>query len=223
MNNFYQFKQIDETVTELSIYGDITSWVWDEAEMSADKFRAQLDAVSTPNLNVRINSYGGEVKEALAIYNMLQDFKGKVTTINDGFACSAAASIFMAGAERIMNTGSLLMIHNAWTYAAGNANELRKQADDLDKISNSTIELYKKSGLSEEELKQLFDAETWLTADEAVEYGFATSKREESVKQSLESNALSRTVMKLKELESQLNSQPEEPVKKSSWDGFFKS
>ena len=78
--------------------------------------------------------------------------------------------------ERIMNESSLLMIHNAWTYAMGNSAELRKQADDLEKITQASVEAYKShSSLSEEEIKTLMDNETWILPEEALSYGFATT------------------------------------------------
>lgn len=124
---------------------------------------------------MHINSYGGEVAEGLAIYNTLKNSDMKVTTICDGFACSAASVIFMAGDERIINEASLLMIHNAWTYANGNATELRKAAEDLDKITQASVNAYvSQAVISEDEIKKLMDNETWITAQEAVEYGFAT-------------------------------------------------
>ena len=85
----------------------------------------------------------------------------------------------MAGDERIMSNASLLMIHNAWTMALGNANELRKQADDLDKITQASINAYMNHvSISEKELKELLDNETWLDCNEALEKGFATIIRE---------------------------------------------
>lgn len=163
----------------INIYGDITSWAWEElGEYSAVILSRQLaelgDDVS--KINVYINSYGGEVAEGLAIYNALKRHKAKVVTYCDGFAASIASVIFMAGDERIMNDSSLLMIHNAWSYGMGNAEELRKQADDLDKITQASVIAYKAhSTLSEAEIKELMDNETWILPDEALEYGFATT------------------------------------------------
>ena len=140
-------------------------------------------------INVYINSYGGEVAEGLAIYNALRRHKAKVTTYCDGFACSIASVIFMAGDERIMNEASLLMIHNAWTWAWGNAAELRKQADDLEKITQASVEAYKAhSSLSEEEIKNLMDNETWILPEEALSYGFAT-KIDKTEKEKASQNA----------------------------------
>lgn len=161
----------------INIYGDITSWPWLEGDVSAANLSKQLEELSdVTEISVYINSYGGEVAEGLAIYNSLRRHKAKITTICDGFAASIASVIFMAGDERVMNDASLLMIHNAWTVCSGNAQELRKQADDLEKITSASVAAYKAhSSLSEDEIKALMDDETWITPDEAMEYGFATS------------------------------------------------
>lgn len=174
--NYFSLEKAEQTAT-INIYGDITSWAWEElGEMSAVNLSKQLDALGdVDKIDVYINSYGGEVAEGLAIYNALKRHKAKVTTYCDGFACSIASVIFMAGDERVMNESSLLMIHNAWTYAVGNAEELRKQAEDLEKITQASVEAYKShSNLSEEEIKELMDNETWILPTEALEYGFAT-------------------------------------------------
>lgn len=182
---FYSLVQNGDTA-DINIYGDITSWPWEElGEVSANNLSKQLaDLSGVATINVHISSYGGEVKEGLAIYNALKSHPAKVRTICDGFACSIASVIFMAGEERIMNDASLLMIHNAWTYAMGNAAELRKQAEDLEKITQASVNAYMThSSLSEEEVKTLMDAETWLLPAEALEYGFATSIVEDDSKQ----------------------------------------
>lgn len=173
---FYSLEQ-SGTEANLSIYGDITSWPWMEGDVSAVNLSKQLDAMEgVSNINVYINSYGGEVAEGLAIYNALKRHPAQVTTYCDGFACSIASVIFMAGDKRVMNEASLLMIHNAWTWAEGNAAELRKQADDLETITNASVAAYmSKATISEEEVRALMDAETWLEPSKALEYGFATS------------------------------------------------
>lgn len=204
MKKPYEFKQTGD-ITELLIYGDITSFQWFESDVSSFDFANELNSIET-NLLVRINSYGGEVAEGLAIYNLLKDFKQDVTTICDGFACSAASIIFMAGTKRIMPKSSLLLIHNAWNVATGDANALRKQAEDLDKITSPSVEIYKSvSNLSQEEIKSMMDVETWITAEEALKYGFATEIKELEAKQSAKDSVLYQLVMKNKALEKQLN------------------
>ena len=174
---FFSLVKEKQTAT-LNIYGDITSWPWEElGEVSAVNLSRQLEALGdVEQIDVYINSYGGEVAEGLAIYNALRRHKAKVRTYCDGFACSIASVIFMAGDERVMNESSLLMIHNAWTMAIGNSAELRKQADDLEKITQASVEAYKShSSLSEKEIKKLMDNETWILPEEALSYGFATT------------------------------------------------
>ncbi len=179
MKNKYFSMEKSGQEANINIYGDITSWAWEElGEVSAVTLSRQLGELGDDisKINVYINSYGGEVAEGLAIYNALKRHKAKVTTYCDGFACSIASVIFMAGDERIMNDSSLLMIHNAWSYGVGNADQLRKQADDLDKITEASVTAYKAhSTLSEEEIRNLMDEETWILPEEALEYGFATS------------------------------------------------
>lgn len=214
-NNFYQLTNINEDSAELYIYGDITSYKWYEDDVCVYDMANELSGLNGKSLKVRINSYGGEVAQGLAIYNLLKSYSGEVTTLCDGFACSAASVIFMAGKNRVMPRSSLLMIHNAWTYASGDANDLRKAADEIEKITQPSIEIYKSnSSLSEEEIKKMMDDETWITADEALSYGFATEISEESVQQSVRDDMMSRIVLKNKKLEKQLKEleQTREPV-----------
>lgn len=190
---YFQLTQNNNEV-DIQIYGDITSWDWFESDVSSYTLSKQIESLECDVINVYINSYGGEVAEGLAIYNQLKRHKAKVKTICDGFACSAASVVFMAGDERVMSTASLLMIHNAWSWASGNANDLRKQADDLDKITQASINAYMQEvNVTEEELKQMLDDETWLTPQEALDMEFITTivnekdsdKASQSVKKSL--------------------------------------
>lgn len=185
---YYSMEKSGQEVT-INIYGDIGASFWNDG-ITANSLKKEIDELSdVSTINVYINSYGGVVSEGLAIYNALKRHKAKVKTYCDGFAASIASVIFMAGDERIMNEASLLMIHNAWTYAEGNAEELRKTADDLEKITQASINAYlANSTLSEEEIKNLMDAETWITPEEAIEYGFATSI-DKTEKKSVSQNA----------------------------------
>lgn len=161
---------------DVYIFGDITSWEWYESDVSSYTLSKELQGLDVDVINVHINSYGGEVSEGLAIYNTLKNHKAKVNTICDGFACSVAAVIFMAGDERIMNIASVAMIHPVLTMVQGNADALRKVADDLEIITQVTIEAFKQHvNISDEKLKELLDAETWLSPQMALEMGFATS------------------------------------------------
>ena len=178
MKNKYYALEISGKEADIYIFGDITSWEWFENDVSSYTLSKELQALDPDieTINVHINSYGGEVAEGLAIYNLLRNHKAKVRTYCDGFACSIASVIFMAGDERIMNNASLLMIHNAWMYTARNADKLRKDADDLEKITQASINAYMQHvNITEDKLKELLDEETWLLPSEALEMGFATS------------------------------------------------
>lgn len=176
-SKFFQLVHDNEsTNADLYIFGDICAWpIESVGEQSGVSIVRQLKELDADEIRVHINSYGGDVAEGLAIYNVLREHKAKITTICDGFACSAASVVFMAGDKRVMQPASLLMIHNAWTVAMGNAAELRKTADDIETITQASVEAYKKvATISEEEIKALMDAETWILPKDAVEYGFAT-------------------------------------------------
>lgn len=200
---YFQLTQNNNEV-DIQIYGDITSWEWFDSDVSSYTLSKQIEGLECDQINVYINSYGGEVAEGLAIYNQLKRHKAKVKTVCDGFACSAASVIFMAGDERVMSTASLLMIHNAWTYASGNAKELRKQADDLDTITQASINAYMQEvNITEEELRQMLDNETWISPQEAIEKGFITSivneREAEQVSQSVKKSLIKMIVNSKKE------------------------
>lgn len=175
MNKYYSLVT-ENNEASIDIYGDITSWEWLESDVSSYTLAKEIEGLDVDVINVYINSYGGEVAEGLAIYNQLKRHKAKIKTYDDGFACSAASVIFMAGDERIMANSSLLMIHNVWMYTAGNANQLRKQADVLDTITQASINAYMNCvNITEDELKEMLDNETWIAPADALEMGFATS------------------------------------------------
>lgn len=217
---FYQLTNVSEDSATLYIYGDITSIKLFENDVCVYDLAKEIGDLNGKSLTVRINSYGGEVAEGLAIYNLLKSYAGEVTTICDGFACSAASVVFMAGTKRIMPRSSLLMIHNAWTRASGDADDLRKAADDIEKITQPSVEIYTSvSNLDADEIKAMMDAETWFDADEALGYGFATEISEEAAMQSVKDGILAKTVFKNKQLEKRIKElEKAEPVK-TGW--FF--
>ena len=175
MKRYYQM-EVAGSEADIDIYGDITSWPWVDSDVSSANLSAQLADLDVDVINVNINSYGGEVAEGLAIYNALKRHKAKVRTCCDGFACSIASVIFMAGDERIMNEASLLMIHNAYSIAEGDANALRKMADDLDLVTSQSKKIYlANSNIDEAALTELMDKETFIDPKDALEMGFATS------------------------------------------------
>lgn len=173
-NKFMQLVNQDDTKAELYIYGDIVSYSWWENDVDANSIRTQLNSLKVNEIDVHINSYGGDVFTGIAIYNMLKNHTAKVNIYVDACACSIASVIAMAGDKVYMPKNTFMMIHNCWTSIAGNAKDLRKQADDLDVIMNGSIESYlSRVNIPKERLIELLDEETWLTADECVEMGFA--------------------------------------------------
>lgn len=155
---------------EIFIYDEIGSW-----GIRAKDFVSELKAFTGLNqITVRINSPGGSVFDGTAIYNLLKNHSATIKVKIDGLAASMASVIAMAGDSIEMPENAIMMIHNPWMFAGGDAAELRKSADVLDKIKASILSAYtSKTGLSEDELSAMMDAETWLTGAEAKKLGFA--------------------------------------------------
>lgn len=169
---FWQFKNATDG-SELIIDGVIASESWFEDEVTPKLFREELSRHSG-NITVRINSPGGDVFAGVAIYNMLAEHSGEVTVKVDGLAASIASLIAMAGDKIVMLPGSMMMVHQPWTFAAGNADDLGEVIESLKKIGESMTPIYAtRTGLSEERVNELLKAETWMTANDAVELGFA--------------------------------------------------
>jgi len=145
--------------------------------VKASEFVKALNEITAKTINLHINSPGGNVFDGVTIYNALRDHKATVKVKIDGLAASIASVIAMAGDTVDIAKNAMMMIHRAWTIAAGNANEMRKTADVLEKIDKGTVigTYAEKTGLAESELIDLVDAETWLTADEAKQLGFVDS------------------------------------------------
>lgn len=172
---YFQIKKKTDKKGEILIYGDIVSEEWFANEVTAPGFKQQLDELgNVSEIDVHINSSGGNVFEGHAIYNMLKMHKAKINIYIDALAASIASVIAMSGDTIFMHKNSFLMIHNSWIVTVGNAKELRDTADLLDKTDEASNQAYLNRALniSEEELKELLDAETWLTASEALEKGF---------------------------------------------------
>ena len=128
-------------------------------------------------LDIYLNSPGGSVFEGIAIYNQLMRWGGKKTVHIDGLAASIASIIALCGNERRMASNALYMCHSAWSITVGNAKDMRKMADSLDKIDETLISTYvDRAGCKESDIRAWCDAETWMNADEAVSRGFATMK-----------------------------------------------
>ena len=185
----------DDKNAELMLYGDIAESFWGDT-ISAKEVTEYLTDLDVENINVYINSNGGVVDTAIAINNALRRHKAKVTVNIDGIAASAATLITCAGDTVRMPKNALFMIHNPLTIAMGDSEEMRKQADVLEKHKNSILETYlQKVNIDKEKLSELMDNETWLSAEEALEYGFIDEIIENADIQVVENKVISNNMI----------------------------
>ncbi|EAE1302449.1 Clp protease ClpP [Listeria monocytogenes] len=171
-----EFKNSSENpeIADLYLYGSIGSGWFDD--ITSSEVQNFLKTSSVSQINVHVNSGGGDVFESIAIHNLLKAHPAKISIYIDALAGSGASVIAMAGDEIIMPSNAMMMIHKAWTIAAGNADEFRKVANDMDKIDHAVTESYTERFVGErEELVTLLTNEEWLTADECVALGFCDS------------------------------------------------
>ncbi len=170
--SWFQMKATSETSADIYIYDEIGGW-----GISARRFTEDLISLGNINhINLHIHSPGGEVFEGIAIYNQLKNHNATITVYIDGLAASMASVIAMVGTEIIMPTNAMMMIHKPWGVSRGDANDMRDYADLLDKVENVLIPAYmEKTGKTKEEIEAMLGEETWLTAEECVEHGFANT------------------------------------------------
>lgn len=163
---------------EIYLYGPIGEDFFEEGITDRLVIEA-LSAIGDRPAVVRINSPGGVADQGISIYNALRRHKPGVTTVVDSLAASAASVIAMAGDKRITSKGGRWMIHQALTFAIGNANDMREIASVLDAYDKSLVDIYEEgTGLAAEEIFAAMQRETWYTADEAVEAGLANEINE---------------------------------------------
>jgi len=178
--DFWRFENTASNNTEatLFIYGDIMTYDWGEWNFPDDvvpnKFKDELNALGdVGTINVRINSGGGSVFGAYAIMNLLKTHNAEIIVHIDGIAASAATLIAMAGDKIIAALGSVFMVHLPSTMAWGNANDIQKTIVVLNTITETMVDVYHaKTGIDKEQLRQMIEADTWLTGKEAHEKGF---------------------------------------------------
>ena len=200
---FWNFKALDEKTGELTLYGEISNETWWGDEVTPKEFKSDLDNLGEiDTLNIYINSPGGDVFAGQTIYSILKRHKAHKNVYIDGLAASIASVIAMAGNTIFMPKNAMMMIHNPWTVGMGNADEFRKLAEDLDKIRESLIAAYEgHSALTRDEIIEIMDAETWLTASECEEYGFCDVVGEEkNMAASIDKDVLARYKNTPKEL-----------------------
>ena len=173
MGTGYSIKAKAPDVAEIYIYEDVgESWF---GGVSAKQFATDLQALgAVSTINVRLNSYGGDVFDGLAIYRLLADHPAHVVSFVDGIAASIASVIATAGSEiRIAEAGEI-MIHDAWSVAIGPASEMRAVADRLDAVSSSIADVYAaRTGQSKAQIQAWMTAETTFQSGDAVKHGFA--------------------------------------------------
>ena len=185
----------DDKNAELMLYGDIAESFWGDT-ISAKEVTEYLADLDVENINVYINSNGGVVDTAIAINNALRRHKAKVTVNIDGIAASAATLITCAGDTVRMPKNALFMIHNPSTIAMGDSEEMRKKADVLEKYKNSITETYlQKVNIDKEKLSELMDNESWLSAEEALKYGFIDEIIENADIQVVENKVISNNMV----------------------------
>lgn len=175
---FWNFVETDEEV-ELMLYGELVSqksWWNDDGQITASDFKEQLDLYrDKDNITVRINSNGGDVFTASAIYTLLKDCKANITVKIDGMAMSAATVVAMAGDRVLIPSTSIFMIHDPLAGLCGyyNASDLKKVINRLSVVKNTIINAYtSKSDKTKEEIEELMTNELWLTGEDAVNEGF---------------------------------------------------
>lgn len=176
---FTKFMAKADETAEILIYEDIgNDWF---GGISAKSFAENLQKLGdVKEITVRMNSPGGSVFDGIAIYNLLRSHNANIRTMIDGIAASIASIIFMAGDERVSAKNGSLMIHAPWTIAAGNAEELREQADVLERLGNSLADTYSvRADMSVNVIKKMMAQETWFNSDEMFENGFVHDVIEE--------------------------------------------
>ena len=171
---WYNIQAAADDTAEISIFGDIGASWWNDS-ITASDFKKDFDEIKdSANIKISINSPGGNVFDGLTIYNIIATVREKVDIEVMGVAASISSIIALAGKSLAIREGAFFMIHNPSGMVWGTSAEMREMADTLDKIAGEFINIYKgHSDLSAEELKDYMDAETWFTAKEAEEAGFA--------------------------------------------------
>lgn len=165
--DWYKIENLSEDNTEIMIY-DVIGWPFNDAS----ELVHSLAGMTSKTITVRINSPGGDVFDAVSIFNALQSHKSKVITRVEGLAASAASFLALAGKEVQAFPNTMWMIHDPWVCVAGNQYELRDVADILEKLASQMVDIYaSNSDIGKKEIKEMMKAETWFTAKEAKEKG----------------------------------------------------
>ena len=172
---FYAIQQADRAA-DLYIFGDIVPFALFDGDVSAHSLEQQIKDLDVDEIRVHIDSYGGSVSEGWAIYNALRQHPAKIVAYGDGFVASAALFPFLAGDERIASSLSAYYFHQVMVSASGYASDLRAAADEAEKMTEIGINAFvERTGMDADQVRQLMQAETWMTPAQALDYGIATS------------------------------------------------
>lgn len=183
MKKFWNWVQNKEGERTLYLDGVIAEESWFDDEITPAAFKGELLSAEG-NITIWLNSPGGDCVAASQIYSMLMDYKGNVTIKIDGMAASAASVIAMAGTEVLMAPTAIMMVHNPLTVAIGDSEEMKKAIAMLDEVKESIINAYEiRTGMSRTKLAHLMDAETWMSANKAIELGFVDGVLEDEKRQ----------------------------------------
>lgn len=181
MKKYFSIQQL-ERAADIYIFGDIVPFEFFSSDVSAYGIVNQIKNLDVDEIRVHIDSYGGSVSEGWAIYNALRQHPAKVTTYGDGFVASAALYPFLAGDNRIASNLSAYYLHRVSIAADGYSDDLRKAADEADQMTEIGISAFvERTGMDENDARKLMEAETWLSPDQAMEYGIATAIADDNV------------------------------------------
>lgn len=177
---YFDFQQAGEQA-DIYIFGDITSFPCVESDVSALRLACQLEqSENLAEINIHVDSYGGEVSEGFAIYNAIRNKNAHVKTYADGFVASAAIYPFLAGDERVANNVSAFYFHPVIGGQYGYAEDLREAADELDKLTEIGLGAFTAAGMKEQAARDLINSKTWYAPEAVLEMGLATSIQKQS-------------------------------------------
>ncbi len=177
---YFDFQQAGEQA-DIYIFGDITSFPCIESDTSAFRLARQLEqSENLAEINIHVDSYGGEVSEGFAIYNAIRNKNAHVKTYADGFVASAAIYPFLAGDERVANNVSAFYFHPVIGGQYGYAEDLREAADELDKLTEIGLGAFTAAGMKEQAARDLINSKTWYAPEAVLEMGLATSIQKQS-------------------------------------------
>ena len=172
---YFDFQQAGEQA-DIYIFGDITSFPCVESDVSSFRLARQLEqSENLAEINIHVDSYGGEVSEGFAIYNAIRNKNAHVKTYADGFVASAAIYPFLAGDERVANNVSAFYFHPVIGGRHGYAEDLREAADELDKLTEIGLGAFTAAGMKEQAARDLINSKTWYAPEAVLEMGLATS------------------------------------------------